>query len=257
MDFSFAYYILLWSMLGLAFVVFIALYMINAGYGMLRSGNKWGLNMPNSWGWFLMEAPIFICMLLFWVFSERRFLITPFVIFLLFQTHYFHRALVFPFILRGKSKIPILIVFLGLLFNTINSILQGGWLFYLSPADRYPVAWLYSPQFIIGTLLFFSGMVINMHSDKVIRNLRKPGDNRHYLPKAGMFRYVTSANYFGEILEWSGFAILTWSLPALVFALWTAANLVPRANSIYKYYRHKFAEEMQGKNLKRVFPFVY
>ena len=63
--------------------------------------------------------------------------------------------------------------------------------------------------------------------------LRKPGDTRHYLPQKGMYRYVTSANYFGEILEWAGWAILTCSLSGLVFLWWTIANLVPRANAIW------------------------
>ena len=49
----------------------------------------------------------------------------------------------------------------------------------------------------------------------------KPGDTRHYLPRGGMFRYVTSANYFGELTEWTGFAILTWSWAGAVFALFT------------------------------------
>ena len=36
-------------------------------------------------------------------------------------------------------------------------------------------------------------------------------------------------NHFGEIVEWIGFAILSWSLPAFAFAIWTMANLVPRS----------------------------
>ncbi len=68
-------------------------------------------------------------------------------------------------------------------------------------------------------------MGINIHSDSVIRHLRKPGDTRHYLPQKGMYRYVTSGNYFGELLEWVGFAVLTCSPAAWVFVLWTFANL--------------------------------
>ena len=48
----------------------------------------------------------------------------------------------------------------------------------------------------------------------------------------GMFKYVTAANYFGEILEWTGFAIACWSLPAFAFAWWTFANLAPRAMQV-------------------------
>ena len=68
---------------------------------------------------------------------------------------------------------------------------------------------------------------------------------------------MTSANYLGELLEWLGFAILTWSLSGLVFFIWTFANLVPRANAIYKRYLKEFPEEMRQRHLKRVFPFIY
>ena len=96
-----------------------------------------------------------------------------------------------------------------------------------------------------------------MHSDHVIRHLRKPGDTKHYLPKKGMYRFVTSANYLGEITEWLGFAILTWSWVGLSFFWFSCCNLVPRANSIYNRYRVEFADEFDEKKLKRIIPFIY
>ena len=72
-----------------------------------------------------------------------------------------------------------------------------------------------------------------------------------------MYKYVTSANYFGELVEWTGFAILTWSTAGLVFVWWTFANLVPRANTIHKKYISKFGEEYTKLNRKRVIPFIY
>ena len=120
------------------------------------------------------------------------------------------------------------------------------------------MSWLTTPQFIIGTVIFFTGMYINIHSDYIIRHLRKSAnDTKHYLPQGGMFHYVTSANYFGELVEWLGFAILTWSLAGFVFFIWTFANLVPRANALYKKYRNEFGAEMQDQHIKRVIPFIY
>lgn len=101
----------------------------------------------------------------------------------------------------------------------------------------------------------FAGMGINWHSDSVIRHLRAPGDTRHYLPQRGMYRYVTSANYLGEIVEWVGWAILTWSLSGCIFAWWTVANLVPRADAIWHRYREEFGTQVGSK--KRIFPFLY
>ena len=144
-----------------------------------------------------------------------------------------------------------------MVFNVLNAFMQGGWIFYVSAPDRYPTEWLMSPQFICGVILFLIGMTVNIHSDNIIRNLRKPGDKRHYLPRGGMFKYVSSANYFGEFIEWCGFAILTWSWAGAVFALWTFANLAPRAEKINNRYKEEFGEEFCALKLKSFIPFVY
>ena len=202
-----------------------------------------------------MEAPVFIVMCGMWMYSERRFEPVILTFFLFFQIHYFQRSFIFPLLLTGKSKMPLAIMSMGILFNLLNGYMQGEWIFYLAPETMYQPDWFMSPWFIIGTLLFFTGMIVNWHSDYVIRHLRKPGDTRHYLPQKGMYRYVTSANYLGEIVEWAGWAILTCSLSGLVFLWWTIANLVPRAHAIWCRYREEFGEAVGEK--KRVFPFLY
>ena len=189
--------------------------------------------------------------------SPRRFDAVPLIFLCLFQLHYFNRSFIYPMLLKGRSKMPLGIIVMGVVFNLLNAAMQGLWIFYLAPEGRYSIDWLTTPQFIIGVVAFFAGMVINMHSDHIIRHLRKPGDTGHYLPKGGMFRYVSSANYFGEILEWTGFAILTWSAAGAVFAIWTFANLVPRADAIYQRYAEMFGEEFRKAHLKRVIPFIY
>ena len=246
---------LLWAMIGMAVIVFVSLYFVDAGYGKMISP-KWGWAINNKLAWVLMEAPVFFVMLCFWLTADDMWAVAPLVMFLLFELHYFQRSFVFPFLLKGNSKMPVAIMTMGIIFNCINGYIQGMWIFRLS-GNMYTAEWLTSPQFIIGALLFFAGLAINWHSDYVIRHLRKPGDTRHYLPQKGMYRYVTSANYFGEIVEWTGFAVLTWSFAGLVFLIWTCANLVPRANSIYHKYEKEFADEFDSKKLKRVFPYLY
>ena len=104
--------------------------------------------------------------------------------------------------------------------------------------------------------MFFAGMAINMHSDYVIRHLRKPGDTKHYLPQKGMYKYVTSGNYFGEIVEWTGLAIASCSPAAWLFVWWTFANLAPRAKSINKKYRAEFGDQAVGRR-KGIIPFIF
>ncbi|MBO5810097.1 MAG: DUF1295 domain-containing protein [Bacteroidales bacterium] len=243
-------------MIIIAVIVFIALYFVTAGYGVFYN-KKWGPTVPNKLGWIMMESPVFVVMILLCVFSERSSNIVCLIFLILFEIHYFQRSFVFPFLIRGKSKMPLSVIVMGVVFNVLNAIMQGGWIFYVSPENKYELSWLLSPQFIIGTMIFFAGMLINIHSDYVIRNLRKPGDTRHYLPKKGMFKYVTSANYFGEFVEWLGFAILTWSLSGAVFAVWTFANLTPRAAKIYDNYKKEFGDELDTKKVKRIIPFIY
>ena len=260
-----AFYIYLYVMIGVAAIVFAALNFVNAGYGMLIS-SKWGKTINNKLAWFLMEFPIFLAMIVIWSASPHRFSVVPFIFFLLFQMHYIQRSLIFPWLLKGQSKMPLGIMFMGIGFNVLNSMMQGYWIFFESYNVNYTVfgigyeniEWLYSPQFIVGVIVFIVGYAINLRSDYIIRHLRKDeNDTRHYLPKGGMFNYVTSANYLGELMEWLGFAIFTWSLSGLVFFIWTFANLVPRARAIYKKYNREFADEMKSKKLKRVFPFIY
>lgn len=245
-----------YAMIALAAVVFIALRYVNPGYGMFYSP-KWGPSVGNRLGWVLMEAPVFIAMCLLWAFSPRRAETVPAVMAVLFLIHYFQRSFIFPLLIKGKSRMPVCIALMGITFNLINAYLIGGWLFYVSPADTYPLSWLWSPQFIIGVIVFFTGMGINLHSDWIIRHLRKPGDRRHYIPRGGMFRYVTSANYLGEFTEWVGYAILTWSLPGVIFALWTFANLGPRARSLHARYISEFGDEYRSLRRKYIIPFLW
>lgn len=248
-----SYRIALIVMAIIAVIVYIALQYFKAGYGYLRTAN-WGPTIPNRPAWILMECPVFIVMVALMIkYADNTNMVTI-TMATLFLIHYFQRSFIFPLLIKGKSRMPIAIILMGATFNVINGILIGLWLFKYS---HYTTEWFTTPQFILGTIIFFFGMGVNIHSDYIIRHLRKPGDTRHYIPKGGMFKYVSSANYFGEITEWFGFAILTWSLPGALFCIWTFANLAPRAGSLYKKYEEEFGEEFTKLKRKRVIPFIY
>lgn len=249
-------------MAAMAVIVFIALFFFKAGYGYLSNSN-WGPKINNKTAWVIMEAPAFIFMLYYtlrFAFSEAETENNKTALFIMagfYLLHYFQRSFIFPLKMRGKSTMPILIMLMGLIFNTFNAYLIAGWLYGEAPAGMYNIDWLWSPQFIIGTIVFFGGMLINLHSDNVIRNLRKPGDTKHYIPRKGFYKYVTSANYFGEFTEWIGYAILTWSPAGLLFAIWTFANLGPRAKSLTEKYEKEFGEEYTKLNKKHIIPFIW
>ena len=261
-NFMNTYYTILIAMAVIAVIVFIALFYLKAGYGYL-SNTHWGPQINNKLSWIIMESPAFLFALYYtWKYAnsgidtgnDKIVLLAMIGFFLL---HYFQRSFIFPLLMRGKSKMPIAIMLMGMTFNVVNAYLICGWLFGEAPAGMYSIQWFTTPQFIIGTLIFFAGMGINLHSDHVIRHLRKPGDTKHYIPKKGFYKWVTSANYFGEFTEWIGYAILTWSPAGLLFAIWTFANLGPRAKSLTEKYENEFGDEYKSLHKKHIIPFIW
>lgn len=167
------YWSIVATMACLAVAVFFALQRITAGYGMMYD-RRWGPTVGNRLGWVLMEAPVFIAMLALWILSPRKAEAAPAAMALLFLLHYFQRSFIFPMLIRGKSRMPLAIIAMGVAFNLINAYMIGGWLFYVSPPDTYSSSWLSSPLFIAGTAVFFAGMAINWQSDHIVRNLWRP-----------------------------------------------------------------------------------
>jgi len=90
--------------------------------------------------------------------------------------------------------------------------------------------------------LFLGGFTVNQHADRILLGLRPPGTSGSAVPQGGLFRWVSCPNSLGELLEWCGFALAAWSPPALAIAVWTAANLVPRAIAHHRWYRRTFPE---------------
>ena len=249
------YCMTMWAMAVIAVIVFIALYFVKAGYGIFRT-KQWGISINNKAAWVMMEAPVFFVMLYMWTSNGASTALPAFLAFLLFELHYFQRSFVFPLMMKGNSRMPIAIMLMGITFNVINGLLIGTSLFVFPPsAFNEGAAYLAHPIAILGIAIFFVGMVINLHSDHVIRHLRQPGDTSHYLPEKGLYRYVTSANYFGELVEWTGFALLCSTPATWLFVIWTAANLIPRAAAIHRHYREEFGEAVGAR--KRIIPFIY
>ena len=88
----------------------------------------------------------------------------------------------------------------------------------------------------------------------MLRNLRKAGETGYAIPYGGLFKWVTCPNYLGELLEWIGFAIAAWTFPAFAFAVFTFANLFPRASAHHRWYREKFPD--YPKDRTAIIPFV-
>jgi protein-S-isoprenylcysteine O-methyltransferase Ste14 len=247
------YYGLVSVWLAVAAAVFLSLFFITAPYGRY-SRRGWGPTIDNASGWVLMELPSLILFTLFFLISERTDSSVAMVFCGMWLAHYIYRSLVFPSLIRTPGKrMPVLIVTSGIMFNVGNSYLNGRWLFTLGP--DYGISWLKDPRFIFGFALFLTGFAIHFHSDRILRNLRAPGETGYNIPEGGLFQWISSPNYFGELLEWTGWALATWSLPGVTFLVWTAANLLPRARSNHRWYRNTFAD--YPKERKALIPAVW
>ncbi len=233
-------------------VVPIALRFINAPYGkFIRRG--WGPKIPGRVAWVVMESFAVFTILTVFIVSRRVSDPLSVVFLLIWESHYVYRTFIFPF--RGKGSrraMPVPVMMMAILFNIWNGFLNGAWLFFLSPRKDWD--WLSSWPFMVGLLVFLLGMVLNQHSDHVLLKLRKVGDSGYYIPYGGGYRWVSVPAYLGEIVEWLGFALLTFSPAGLLFACFTAANLIPRAVSTHQWYLQRFKNYPRER--RAVIPFI-
>ncbi len=215
----------------------VCLCFINAPYGRYNSGN-WGPQVNARLGWLLMESPSVVIPIGVFIYVRGWESLAITILFCVWQSHYVYRALVYPFRLaRSSSPMPIVLTCFGGIFNIINSSLHGVWLIVFS--DTLVLDWS-AYNTIFGLLLFITGMFINVDSCSRLICLKKEESGGYSIPRGGMFRWISCPNYFGEIIEWFGWALLTWSWPGLTFAIWTLANLGPRARAHHLWYCEKF-----------------
>ena len=235
------YTILLYLFTAVAVFTFISLLFITAPYG--RHAKKgWGPLISNKVSWLVMEAPASLLFLFYFLVADRSITATLVVFQVIWQIHYFHRSFIFPFMLRSDEKVPLSIIVFSIIFNSINTYIQGRWVYSFSPETAYTAAWLMDPRFIAGVIIFATGFIINKHSDSILRGLWDPGNPGYKIPYGGRYRFVSCPNYLGEITTWIGWAIMTWSFAGLFFVIWTAANLVPRALANHRWYMEKFPD---------------
>jgi 3-oxo-5-alpha-steroid 4-dehydrogenase 1 len=225
---------------GVAAATFVGLFFLNAPYGR-HAKTTWGPVVGDTLGWLLMEAPSPLIFAAFFALGRHRFAAVPVLFFALWEAHYLHRSFIYPFMLRGQARrMTLAVALMGFFFNGVNASLNGWYLFHLAPP--YPLSWLLDGRFIAGFALFAGGFVVNRWSDGILRSLRRPGESVYRIPHGGVFRWVSSPNYLGEIMEWIGWAVLTWSFAGASFAAWTVANLAPRARANHRWYRENFPE---------------
>ena len=243
--------LLLRAWLALAAITALALVFLNAPYGRYQRAG-WGPSLSTRTGWVLMEAPA-ACVIAVCFALKPPAGIVPWVALALWELHYAHRAFVFPFRMRGAAKpMPLAIPAMGALFNGVNGYLNGRSLTVFGPV--HDATWLRDPQFVLGFALFLGGMAVNQQSDAILRALRAPGETGYKIPNGGHVpvRVVSQLSRRDRRVDRVGAAdgvARGWS-----FAVWTIANLVPRAFAHHRWYQATFAD--YPKERRALVPFV-
>jgi protein-S-isoprenylcysteine O-methyltransferase Ste14 len=113
---------------------------------------------------------------------------------------------------------------------------------------------------MIGIILYLSGSYINSSSEYFRHAWKKKIENKGHIYTKGLFKYSMHINYFGEIILFTGFAMVTHSIIPLLIALVMTANFIFNIIPLLdKYLEKKYDDEFReysGKT-KKLIPFLY
>lgn len=247
-----------WGMIAAGAATFASLMLVPslaAPYGRY-STTGWGFLIPGKLAWVTQELWSFaiptIWLALLATPEQRARAAAPAnaVLLAAFLAHYLYRDLVFPFRLRGSKPTPAAVWVMAATFCVYNGYMQTK--YFLTEA---PAATPLTPRLLAGLALWAGGWAINLDADNRLIRLRKPGETGYKIPRGGAFELVSAANYFGEILEWTGWAIAAGSLPAAAFAAFTFCNLAPRGWRHHQWYQAKFPRYPRKR--QAIIPFLW
>ncbi|XP_037082828.1 3-oxo-5-alpha-steroid 4-dehydrogenase 1-like [Pollicipes pollicipes] len=220
------------------------------GRWFVRNRFRWPVN--NRIGWCLKELPSLLIPI--WHLSGQTgpLLRPPLLPLSLFAAHYFQRTFIYPLRMSADSARPLPYILMAAAFTTWNGQLQS-LAAHRCPADSSDT---YTTLHAVGAVIFVLGAAINIDSDQRLLALRKPGGPRYCVPHGGFFEFVTAANYLGEMIEWWGYALVSWTPAALFFALFTTVYLTGCAAELHEQNKARFGAEYPRER-RRIVPFLF
>jgi 3-oxo-5-alpha-steroid 4-dehydrogenase 1 len=154
-------------------LVFAALLILPAPYGRFAS-RAWGPSIGARTGWLVMELPA-LCVIPLAALWNGGVALPAALLLCLWALHYVYRTLVFPFLIRDTGKtMPVLVVLMALVFNTLNGYVNG-----ISLAVSPPplgAGLVGDFRFALGVCMFAAGFAVHVWADSRLRRLRAPGE---------------------------------------------------------------------------------
>ncbi|MGH3470157.1 MAG: hypothetical protein ACRDQF_20760 [Thermocrispum sp.] len=223
---------------------------VKVAYGRHNTADKpwwWGPGVPTRAAWLVMEAPASLGFAVIFFLGDRWSDPAPLLLFALWQAHYVQRGFIYPWLRRVRpgDTTPLLVPVLAFTTNLGVSFLNASilsWPQVGAFAADYDTGWLADPRLIVGVLLFGAGFYVNRMADSMLAALRRPGETGYRIPRGWLYERVSCPNYLGELVQWAGWAVATWSPAGAVFMLWSLANLVPRARANHAWYHDNFPD---------------
>ena len=113
---------------------------------------------------------------------------------------------------------------------------------------------------LLGIVLYLTGSYINTSSELGRHRWKYMTDNKGHLYTQGLFKHVRHINYFGDILLFTGFALITQDIRALYPPLFMTLNfifiLIP-AKEAYLKDKYRIEFEQYSKHSKKLIPLLY
>jgi len=156
---------------------------------------------------------------------------------------------VFVFLKRKMVWLEMILVTVLMSFVLFSFASVGG-------ANQQPVGAI---EFF-GILLYMFGSYLNTYSEYTRYIWKKRDKNKGKLYTEGLFKYSMHINYFGDVVLFTGFALITNSFSMLVIPLIMALNflffIIP---SLDKYLQKKYGKEFDeyAKQTKKFVPMIY
>jgi protein-S-isoprenylcysteine O-methyltransferase Ste14 len=241
----------------LAPIVFVSCFKHNASYGK-HASKEVKLTLPGKLAFSIQESPSVIMYLLTFIRNSNDHVgMFQYLQMMLYLFHYVHRSFYYPWVRAvSMNDSSVVEVFLpALVFCSLNGYVNAKYTIHSADDPHGNIV-----LSIIGVVLFAVGFYINYVSDETLFQLRRSRSNsnseKYQIPRGGMFEYVSSANYFGEIVEWMGWALFTGHAAGVTFAIFTAANLIPRGVANHEWYKKQFGKSYPPER-KAIIPFLW